>query len=846
MTLEEKAMQMNYECDSTLFNWTQTSWASTSIGSVGIECSTPPKDCDVACRIAALRAYQEGALAQSRLGIPVTFVIETSHCGAAGGTIFPMGATMGASWDADLVGAVFSAIAAEARAWGGDRGLSPEINVVTDPRFGRTEENFSEEPLVVARMASAATVGLQGVGQPSEYLPSFTDKIVAEAKHCCAYGFSGLDGGAADISEKSLHDIYFKPWRSAVRSGLRGYMASHNELNGLPMHANGDVHMTLFRGEWNYSGFVHSDWGNIRFLSNTHLCANDTACGSLAVAAGVDQAFVDSPFYPGNIAAGIADGSIKLADVDRAAGNILAAKFAAGLFDGALPDPANRPVIYSDTNRALARRAATESTVLLSNKNNALPLTLTAGAKVAIIGPNSGCAPPAAGASSGTCSLTPTTDCPNNDIESVDGVPDAATCCALCANSTQCVIAVFATDQNICLLKTACMSPSPNPARTICDPGKAKPTPTPWTCDAMRGMLGGYSNLEQQTDALLDNHAHVVTVLEAALSAANASGGAFSVAWAEGVKQSGFDTSGIAAAAALTAESDVAIVVLGDGGESVGYDSSVSCGEGADRPSLDLPGVQLSLLSAIIATGKPTIVVLTHGRPVTFGEDYGGSAVSSFASPDGALNDRAAAVLAAWRPGCEGGGAIWDLLTGIASPSGRLAQSWPRSVGAVRIGGISPGYIKFSDQGGAGWTLGAPFTPLYPLGFGLDYLSVSFGASSAVWDSAASVALVNVTLVNAALRAGKFVVQVYFTQTLSRYTRYQSILGGFGKFDVPASGSISVSLNVSAADMAYYDPKQGTMVLEAGEYTLRVCRDISNCPAANSHTIVVPQSITGL
>ena len=186
MTNEEKAMQLVYEC-ATGWNWTQASWAATSIGSVGIECSAPVSGATVEQRIASLRGYQQGALASSRLGIPVTFVIETSHCGAAGGTIFPMGVSQGASWNATLVGEIAAAIALEARAWGGDRGLSPEINIVTDPRFGRTEENFGEEPLLVATMAEAAVVGLQGGRQlPTEYLADASTGIVAEAKHCCA------------------------------------------------------------------------------------------------------------------------------------------------------------------------------------------------------------------------------------------------------------------------------------------------------------------------------------------------------------------------------------------------------------------------------------------------------------------------------------------------------------------------------------------------------------------------------------------------------------------------------------------------------------------------------------
>ena len=429
----------------------------------------------------------------------------------------------------------------------------------------------------------------------------------------------------------------------------------------------------------------------------------------------MDQSFCDSAYYGGVIEPAIASGEIQLADVDRAVSATLTQKFAAGLFDGALPDPSNRSKIYTDASRALARRTAAEGAVLLRNAGGALPLKLAKLRNLAVLGPMSGCAQQAPGAdAAGTCQATASTDCDGNDLDKVGSVTTTAACCALCQANPACNVAVLATDANQCLLKSACSAPSSNGARIKIDVGRAQPLPTPWTCDAMRSYLGGYSNLERSTDAVLDNHAHVVTVLEAAMNAANASGGAFNVSWAAGVDSRNFDTSGIAAAAALAAAADVAIVVLGDGGESIGYDGSVSCGEGADRPSLDLPGVQLDLLAAVIATGTPTVLVLNHGRPVTFGADYGGSVVSKFGGPG--LDTKASAVLAAFRSGCEGGNAIWDLLTGVSSPSGRLPQSWPIAVGGVRMPGISPWYIKATDQGGAGFTLGAPFKANYEFG----------------------------------------------------------------------------------------------------------------------------------
>lgn len=414
---------------------------ATGIGSIGIECSGIPGDaaaCDMACRIANLRAFQLGALGQTRLGIPVTFVIETSHSGAAGGVIFPMGASQGASWNVSLAGEVARIIAAEGRAWGGSRGLSPEINVVTDPRFGRTEENYGADALLVSKMAAAAVQGLQGGPEgPTEYLTDPNASLVAEAKHCCVYGYQGLDGGAADVSPKTLHDIYLKPWRAYIAAGGRGMMMSHNEVNGVSMHANSEVMTDLFRGAWNYSGFFHSDYQNIAALVAAHVAGSVTDAAALAIAAGVDQAFLDAAYSAGVLLPALASGAISTADVDRAAGAVLAAKFAAGLFDGQLPEPGAAATIATPAHLAAARAAAAEGTVLLRNVNGTLPLDVASLRRVAVIGPNSGCAG-AAGAPVG-CAFEPGVDCDGGDLVAVPNVTDAAACCALCNANASCM-----------------------------------------------------------------------------------------------------------------------------------------------------------------------------------------------------------------------------------------------------------------------------------------------------------------------------------------------------------------------------------------------------------------------
>jgi len=202
-------------------------------------------------------------------------------------------------------------------------------------------------------------------------------------------------------------------------------------------------------------------------------------------------------------------------------------------------------------------------------------------------------------------------------------------------------------------------------------------------------------------------------------------------------------------------------------------------------------------------------------------------------------------VIAAWRPGSEGGNALWDIITGAVSPSGRLAQQWPRGVGAVRVGGGGTYLQKFVEQGGP-WTLGASNTPLFGFGFGLDYLSVTFGASSVVVDAANMLVNVTVEVINSSPNAGKFVVEVFFSQALSRYVRYRTQLAGFEKISLPAqSGPVPVTVSIAFADIAYWDPRSQDYVLEGGSYSFSVCRDYASCDAAQTHSAVLPET-TGL
>eukprot|EP01045_Picozoa_sp_COSAG04_P015577 COSAG04_NODE_1240_length_7596_cov_17.241697_7_plen_408_part_00 len=234
--------------------------------------------------------------------------------------------------------------------------------------------------------------------------------------------------------------------------------------------------------------------------------------------------------------------------------------------------------------------------------------------------------------------------------------------------------------QGQCKLQRVCDAPTASAGSSLLHTGRAPPTKperaTPVGCHAQNGMIGGYSDLGGG-DMAQDNHAHIVTMLEAVQQGVAAAALNISVSYNHGVHVGQLDTSGIGPAQTAANQSDLAIVVVGDSSEGVGYNGSASCGEGADRPSIDLAGVQLDLLDAVLSTGTPTIVVLVHGRPVSFGQDHGGAVTSKFGSLP--LYMRMNALVAAWRPGVEGGHALWSLLTGAESFSGRLAQAWPHS-----------------------------------------------------------------------------------------------------------------------------------------------------------------------
>lgn len=335
-------------------------------------------------------AVQRFFLERSRLGIPVVFHEECLHGQAApGGTSFPQPIGLASSFDRDLVERLYAMTALEARVRGTHQALTPVVDVARDPRWGRVEETFGEDPWLVSELGLAAVRGFQGDGTFRT-----KDRLMATLKHFAAHGQpeGGMNCGPANVSERELRDTFLLPFRKAVAAGVASLMASYNEIDGVPSHASTWLLRDVLRGEWGFDGFIVSDYYAIwelydRPATHGHRVASDKReAAVLAVRAGVNVELPEPDAYV-HLVELVREGTLSEADLDDLVLPTLEWKFRFGLFDDPYVDPdlAERTV-GSDAHRRLAREAADRSMVLLRNEG-VLPLRPVG--TIAVIGPNS-------------------------------------------------------------------------------------------------------------------------------------------------------------------------------------------------------------------------------------------------------------------------------------------------------------------------------------------------------------------------------------------------------------------------------------------------------------------------
>jgi beta-glucosidase len=642
----------------------------------------------------------------TRLGIPILFHDECLHGHVAPkGTSYPQAIALASTWDPNLLHEVFTATAAEARARGVQQCLAPVLDLARDPRWGRTEETYGEDPYLVSRLGVAAITGYQGTGPGID-----KTHVMATAKHFAVHGQpeGGTNVAPGNYSERVIREYFLKPFEAAVKEAhVATVMPSYNEIDGIPSHSNRHLLQDILRGEWGFPGLVTSDYfGPTELRTVHHIVATEDEAGRLALESGVD---VELPFNQayGSLIEQVKAGKVSEAMVDRSVTRVLRAKFMAGLFDDpyANADYAEK-ITNSSEHQQLALKAAHEAILLLKNQDNLLPLAKNKYKRIAVIGPNAA-----------DLHLGGYSNQPGRGVSVLQGIKNKVGSSAEVLYSEGCKI-------------------------TESDPD--------W--DADKVVIG-------------DPALNAKRIEEAVQVAANA---------------------------------DVVILALG-GNEQTSREAWAVNHPG-DRDSLELLGNQDDLAKAILATGKPTIVFLQHGRPNSI--NY--------------IAEHVPAILDGWYLGQEGGTAVADVLFGDYNPGGKLPITVPRSVGQL------PDYY-YQKPSAKREYLGSTVLPLFPFGWGLSYTTFKYANIRATPDSIGPQgrATIAVDVSNAGAVRGDEVAQLYIRDEVSSVTRPVKELRGFRRISLNPGESKTVEFALGPDELSFLN-RDMQRVVESGVFTIMV------------------------
>lgn len=381
MTLEEKIAQMNM---NGMGEYRQLPHGAGVVESPFISVQ------EIARMSSETKRY---ARENTRLGIPPIQIGECLHGQLAmGATIFPQAIAQGSTWNPALVERMASVIAFEASASGVDQALSPLFDLAREPRYGRTEECYGEDPYLVARMGVAFVEGMQGKAEYTRVHGIAPGKLMCTAKHFAGYSVpaGGINLAPSSLGEREMRTLHLYPFEKVVKeANVCAVMPSYNEVDGMPAHSNRWLLTDVLRGEWGFGGYVFTDYGGLSQLHNFHHVAADASeAAVMGINAGVDLEAARPDAYA-RLSDLVKAGKVNEEQIDTAVRRILRAKFMAGLFDKPYPDPERlSEVVHRPEHVALALEVAQESAVLLKNDSALLPLDASKLKSLAVIGPN--------------------------------------------------------------------------------------------------------------------------------------------------------------------------------------------------------------------------------------------------------------------------------------------------------------------------------------------------------------------------------------------------------------------------------------------------------------------------
>ncbi len=651
----------------------------------------PPKEA-----AALVNEIQRFLVEKTRLRIPAIMHEEClTGLMARGGTTFPQAIGLASTWAPDLIERMTTVIRREMRAVGAHQGLSPVLDVLRDPRWGRTEETYGEDHYLVASMGVAYIRGLQG--------DDLRQGIVATAKHFAAHGFpeGGRNCAPVHVGPREFREVFLFPFEAAVRvAKVQSIMNAYHDLDGIPCAASRQLLTDILRGEWGFDGIVVSDYAAVHMLKTVHhVAADELEAACLALEAGIDIELPATHCYA-HLVEAVRQGRISETVIDQAVLRVLTVKERLGLFDNPFVDPeAAAQIVHAPEHRALSLEIARKSIVLLKNEGNLLPLRKDVGT-IAVLGPNA---------------------------------------------------------------------------------------------DAPLHMLGDYTYAAHLN--LKEPDVPITTVLAGVKAKVSPN---TKVLYAKGCEVIGGTDEGIPEAVEMAKQADVVVLVVGD--RPGLFRNDATSGEGCDRADLRLPGLQETLVRAVLETGKPVVLVLINGRPVALGD----------------LADRIPAIVEAWLPGEEGGTAVADVLFGDVNPGGKLPITVPRSVGQVPLN-YNRAPISHRDY------VDLPATPLFPFGHGLSY--TQFEYSDLVIEPTqvppAGTVRISVTVKNVGDREGDEVVQLYVRDPVASRVRPVKELKGFKRITLQPGEAKRVTFHLSMDQLAFYDHAM-RLIVEPGTVEVMV------------------------
>ncbi|WP_195662236.1 glycoside hydrolase family 3 N-terminal domain-containing protein [Bacteroides congonensis] len=642
-----------------------------------------------------MRLVQKYMIERTRLGIPVFTVAESLHGSAhEGSTIYPQNIALGSTFNPTLAYQKAASTSRDLHTQGMRQVLAPCIDVVRDLRWGRVEESYGEDPFLCGVFACAETSG---------YLDNGISPML---KHFGPHGnpLGGLNLASVECGVRDLHDVYLKPFEMVVtRLPVMAVMSTYNSWNRVPNSASRYLLTDILRKQWGFKGYVYSDWGAIEMLQNFHHTAGSPAeCAVQSISAGLDVE-ASSECYP-YLKELVEKGQMDINVIDEAVRRVLAAKFAAGLFEDPYGEKFGKQEMHDAESVALSRKIADESTVLLKNENGLLPLNIDRIRSIAVIGPN-----------------------------------------------------------------------------------------------AAQVQFGDYTWSRNNKDG--------VTPLEGIKRLV---GDKATVRYARGCSMMSKDTSAISEAVEIASQSDVALLFCGSSSASLARDyNQVNCGEGFDLHDLQLTGAQSELIRAVYETGKPVVLVLVAGKPFCIPWE----------------KEHIPAILAQWYAGEQAGNSIADILFGKVNPSGKLAFSFPQSVGHL------PAYYNHlpSDKGfykkpgsyeapGRDYVFSSPAS-LWMFGHGLSY--TTFALEKMVVTLEHDSIRLKAQIRNTGNKTGKEVVQLYVRDQVSSVVTPIKQLRAFMKVELQPGESREVVLSFPVAELSL-TLEDGRRLIEPGAFELQL------------------------